>query len=545
MENPNQKAAYKRIIYITIILLVFILIAFLFSTLTYFLINKLKLEENDPTIDLSGIIDFSFNYNPSINLEYTENMSNLGFTGNLILDCYKGKCNYKETYKCTKRECRNGEDGVECTDVESICESYEDFFKYNSSKLCRESNGESCNACDNMTSYTYKKCSCSESKNSKEYSTEYSCYADNIILNWKNYIYYRKNATDSGYNYLNSAFPPDQNCPSGTKQCGILDEHGNKLCYPDNVTECPINYITLDSSDNKYNYSSCVIDGVTIYYTNQATNEGLVLGGFYVDSDLKINYGDCQIISTSTIREFLDSQKNKQYRNSLNFDPYKDNNIDKKGNAYLRWCIPGFGKERNIALVKELNKVYELNKTTNNDLDELKSESMVIYIIDLVGYILLILFLPIAIWTFKKKPGVFCFPLIIIEFGLSLIIIFYGIYGSISINIDISKMDKIELYHKIFKASTSLDIIACCLKILLFIAFIAYFSYICIYRKYSKFKSDDQSDDNIKANELITKCDDVTPQNNKDLDFNAYDKPRTNNQTTNTNTYPLTPEDIY
>ena len=91
MENPHQKAAYKRIIYITISLLVFILIALLFYTLTYFLINKLKLQENDPTIDLTGIIDFSFDYNPSINLEYTKNMSNLGFTGNLILDCYKGK----------------------------------------------------------------------------------------------------------------------------------------------------------------------------------------------------------------------------------------------------------------------------------------------------------------------------------------------------------------------------------------------------------------------------------------------------------------------
>ena len=92
-------------------------------------------------------------------------MSNLGFTGNLILDCYKGKCNYIKTYGCIKRECGgNGEDGAECDDVESICESYEDFFKYNSSKLCRESNGESCNACENISSYTYQKCSCSESK---------------------------------------------------------------------------------------------------------------------------------------------------------------------------------------------------------------------------------------------------------------------------------------------------------------------------------------------------------------------------------------------
>ena len=545
MENPHQKAAYKRFIYITIILLVFILISFLFSTLTYSLINKLKLEENDPKIDLSGIIDFSFDYNPSINLEYTENMSNLGFTGNLILDCYKGKCNYKETYKCTKRECRNGEDGVECTDVESICESYEDFFKYNSSKLCRESNGESCNACDNMTSFTYLKCSCSESKNSKEYSTEYSCYADNIILNWKNYSYNRKKATDSGYSYLNCAFPPDQNCPSGTKQCGILDELGNKLCYPDNVTECPINYITLDPSDKKYNYSSCVIDGVTIYYTNQATDEGLVLGGFYVDSDLKINYGDCQIISTSTIRELLDSQKNKQYRNSLNFDPYKDNNIDKKGNAYLRWCIPGFGKERNIALVKEFHKVYELNKTTNHDLIQFKLDSLMTYISDLIGYILLILFLPIAVGMFKKKPSDFCFPFIIIEFGLSLFLIFLGTVSSIYNNNDLSKMDKIELYHKIFKVSISLNIISFCLKVLLLIASIAYFCYICISRKYYKFKSDDQSDENIKTKELITKCDDVTPLNNNNSDFNAYDKPTTKNQPSNTNTYPLTPDDIY
>ena len=51
------------------------------------------------------------------------------------------------------------------------------------------------------------------------------------------------------------------------------------------------------------------------------------------------NIGECQIITTGKISELLNSHKNKLYKNSLNFDPYEDKNIDQKGKAYLKWCI--------------------------------------------------------------------------------------------------------------------------------------------------------------------------------------------------------------
>ena len=33
--------------------------------------------------------------------------------------------------------------------------------------------------------------------------------------------------------------------------CGILDNLGNKLCYP-NYLKCPLNYITTNKSDSNY-----------------------------------------------------------------------------------------------------------------------------------------------------------------------------------------------------------------------------------------------------------------------------------------------------
>ena len=136
---------------------------------------------------------------------------------------------------------------------------------------------------------------------------------------------------------MNSAVPANEECPPNNHQCGILDDLGNKLCYPKNI-ECPINHITLDKSIINENYSSYIIENVTIYYTNKAETYGRVLGGFFVDSDLKINYelGDCQIISTGKISEILNSHENKIYRNIIRVDPYKETNIDEKGKAYLK-----------------------------------------------------------------------------------------------------------------------------------------------------------------------------------------------------------------
>ena len=191
--------------------------------------------------------------------------------------------------------------------------------------------------------YIFEKYSCSHTY-SDYYSSSYYCTADNMILNWKNYYYDHS----TGYiNYLKDVVPSNEDCPHDMKECGILDELGNKLCISES-SPCPINYITLNPTDKNYTYKNITVDGVTIYYTNEAIYDGKVVGGFYVDSDLNINYniGDCQIIATGKISELMNSHENKLYKKSLTFDPYKSKDIDRKGKAYLKWCIPAVGKKK-------------------------------------------------------------------------------------------------------------------------------------------------------------------------------------------------------
>ena len=240
--------------------------------------------------------------------------------------------------------------------VKTICKSSPSYFQYESSTQCKDNNGKFCDSCKAREGYTYQKCSCSH------VDSDYYSFS----------FYYCKKGTIR-FNYLNNAVPSNKEYPQNTKSCGILDELGNKLCIKKN-NPCPINYVTLNSSDRNYTYENYTIDGVTIYYTNEAINDRKILGGFYFDSYLMINYkiGDCQKITNGNISELLNSHRNKLYRISLTFNPYKDKNIDNKGKTYLKWCIPGVGKERNITLIKELMNIYEQNKTISEKLTSIK-----------------------------------------------------------------------------------------------------------------------------------------------------------------------------
>ena len=63
------------------------------------------MEEKDPDIDLTGLKSFYFER--SLNeYEYSPEMSNLGNTGNIYLDCYLGECTYEEIETCTDNEGR-------------------------------------------------------------------------------------------------------------------------------------------------------------------------------------------------------------------------------------------------------------------------------------------------------------------------------------------------------------------------------------------------------------------------------------------------------
>lgn len=344
--------------------------SFILSTLIYCLIHfKIILQENDPNIDLSGIKDISFNSFDK-RLEYQPGISNLGETGQLILDCYTGFCRawtdiyYEYTKKVPNYECSN------------YCRTHE--------KRC-DCSGVYLN--DGFWGCSYKE--------NDKYTKQKSCYANNLILFWKKKAYQKtKVITKEFYTYCNSSIKANESCPEGTIMCGILDNLGNKLCYPSEY-ECPINYITTDiKDDNISDYKVFYINDTKYYYTNKKNETGKILGGLFVDTDLLIKYDkeDCEILETDTISSFFESNYYSLYINSLDFDQYTYNNIYKTGKAYLKWCVPGVGKEKNIDIIKDRTKKYEHNVTNNKDyLRPIKKKVDKYYFIILPGYILVFL----------------------------------------------------------------------------------------------------------------------------------------------------------
>ena len=63
------------------------------------------------------------------------------------------------------------------------------------------------------------------------------------------------------------------------------------------------------------------------------------------------------------ISDLIKNNPYKLYQNVLNFDPYKDTNIDQKGKSYLKWCITGKRRIRDIDKIKALKIIYDNNVT--------------------------------------------------------------------------------------------------------------------------------------------------------------------------------------
>ena len=400
MENllkVNIKA-YNKVYVFYYIILIINFILFGLTTFnycqSYYIFNYM--EENNPDIDLTGLKSFYFELSLD-KYEYSPEMSNLGNTGNIYLDCYLGECTYQ-----TISTCFDDEGSYDCLINET-------FQEHDCSDGCRQSKSPSCEySCYQFFHFSYSKCF--RYDNYDNFSTPKSCNADNLILNWKNYNYIRINATGYGnYTYLNSAVAFNESCPEGKKMCGILDNFGNKLCYP--LFEiCPINFITFNESEikNFSFYNSTKIKNKILYYTNELNEKGKVLGGLFVDSDLMIKYNDedCEILDTGLISELLQHNYNKLYRNTLNFDPYLEekDQLDKRGISYLKACIPGHGKEKNITKIKELLIEYNINKTNNeNYLKPIKTLFIISYFVSLPGYIASFIFLFLFLLSFYRQ----------------------------------------------------------------------------------------------------------------------------------------------
>ena len=134
MDDPHFKK-YLISLIISIFILAFWILSFFFSTLKYYLTfyKTQKFEENDPFIDLSGIQSFSFLNKAENNPEYNSTISNLGYTGELIFDCYQGRCLYYREYECKVEVCDS--DDSNCHYEDSICKEYPSYFEYDSSNF--------------------------------------------------------------------------------------------------------------------------------------------------------------------------------------------------------------------------------------------------------------------------------------------------------------------------------------------------------------------------------------------------------------------------
>jgi len=405
MENLLKvyPKAYNKVYVFYYIIFGLNLILFALVTINYCLsfYTLNYMEENNPDIDLTGIRSFQFSSSLDA-YEYKPGMSNLGKTGKLYLDCFIGECITSTEEDCTDSD---GND--------STCTEYHHFEDHGCSNECRKTRFYECSK-----AYCYKYegkdegSICLRDDDDDELTSTNSCNADNLILNWKSLYYSRENATYYGdYTYLNSAVPSNESCPNGKRNCGILDELGNKLCYP-NSESCPINFVTTNLNEiSMYSgYYSTNIGDKTIYYTNKAYDKK-VFGGLFVDSDLMINYNDidCKTLDTSTISELLLHNYNKLYRNTLDFDPYDEekDELDKRGKSYLKACVPGNGREKNITKIKELMVEFNLNITNNGKtIKPIKVLFIISYFISLPGYIISVLFLLVLLCSFNFQNNI-------------------------------------------------------------------------------------------------------------------------------------------
>ena len=526
----------------------------------YYCKSKYSLEyliEDDPDIDLTGLKSFSFSKTSDI--EYSLDVSNLGTTGRLYLSCYTGKCHYEKAYRCTKTRCYGSGDDEECEDYETTC--YDTFSQkeYSCSSECRRSGLSSCGSSycyTSRSSYYFDYSTCSHDDDSKNIEYPQSCNAENLVLYWGtssyNKLYYRRsNNTDyKTLSYLNSAVTANESCPIGKKMCGILDNLGNKLCYPQYL-QCPLNYITTNRADLNYtNYGSASLLKKDVYFSNQATENGKVIGGLFVDSDLWIKYNDedCEKLEEGTVENLLNIHPYRLYRNSLSYDPYTHKSgVVQKGKSYLKWCVPGVGKEKNISKIKELKVVFDFNVTTNkNVISPIKTYSTASYFVSLSGYIVLFFLLIIFIFSFFEQNDIHsnvggflrCSDsincLLFLIFVISSILVLIGtILASVNIG-NISAGNKLDLGTNIFGTLKAFDIIIICMNAFLIILVFIFSLYLFVTPKYLP---DQESITQYKTykdnNKTNFECTDIknsnSNNNNKDDYYNSSDFKNNNN----------------
>ena len=374
-ESTKKKRILLAIILSTLALLLtiaLIILIILIRVKRPNLRSEMKLDE----IPITGLRSFDFIENKTIP-EYPSD--NLGNAGRLILDCYTGTCIHDILHTDYSVYCDSDDS---CYTEDEFWMEYRPTIDHYCSEQCYETGNDECNC-----SEPYEDIGTCENKMDDKYENGKVCYAYNTIYYWKGKRY--TNIKTDIYYYLDDAILKDEECPEGTKNCGIIDSNENQLCLRNNLN-CPVNYISEEKLSKVY--SSVLIGNKTFYYGNDDSIKRKIIVGLVADTDLLLNKDNNKkdIIDNYTISEFLEDNQNLYKEVNLGYDPYKKEDIDSKGKSYLRV----FYNEENVNLtsLRETRALFNFNHRMNNKaLDSIHYKTKIITILGLIalGFLLI------------------------------------------------------------------------------------------------------------------------------------------------------------
>ena len=449
---------FTKLDYFLTIILLLIGIGILTLIIILFAKRPKKLQEiKTDDITISSFSSLNFIEIDSLPV-YSESSSNLGLAGRLILDCFTGICKVEDYYY----------------DIDDdLVEYYVDVLDYRCAQQCSYSVNKECN-CNIDGEQSKGECS---RKYDDQYEIGKYCYADNVIYNWKGKKY--TTLQKDILTYYNDAKLKDEECPSGTIDCGIIDDNENKLCISSS-SNCPINYLSENQTNSSKIHSTVIIGNKTFYYTFDDDNKmkRKIIAGLVADTDLYLNEDNDEkvIIDTDTISGFLADNKNLYKQVNLGYDPYKEENIDKRGNSYLRIY---YNKKVNLQELRDNINTYNLHHKINEDvINPIRKYIKFVFIFGLISYISFL----ITIALFLTVGGIEDKEIKIGSYFILLFIVFY-IVSFIYICINISKFNKLKNLDKNDdNFPRMINLIIFILYLVLFAYFIFLFFYISYIR---------------------------------------------------------------
>ena len=185
------------------------------------------------------------------------------------------------------------------------------------------------------------------------------------ITKWKG----KQFTVHSSYSYDDlyaKTVPYGSSCPSGKKQCGILDTMNNTLCMED-YEECPINLMIFSNSPTKpekYDYDfktvlyNNTINNVYLHYTNQAVDRYIITSKWTVSdddvcihpNDYNSHYKNCILDNYHyTCRSVYGVETNHFYQKIDTYDKYnlyEENGIIDELNKAEWYPISNFNFQR-------------------------------------------------------------------------------------------------------------------------------------------------------------------------------------------------------